>query len=127
MILLTSGVIPPESLGGLLTTGADDEGREGVIRHVVLFQWKPGTTEAKISEAFRELAGLKGIIPGLQSFEGGPYSSPEGLNKQWTHAFIMTFDRAASRDAYLPHPEHERVKGIVEPQLADVIAFDFVV
>ena len=65
------------------------------------------------------------LLPGLQSFEGGPYSSPEGLNKQWTHAFIMTFDKAASRDAYLPHPEHERVKGIVAPQLADVIAFDF--
>jgi hypothetical protein len=98
-----------------------------MIRHVVLFQWKPGTSEAKVAESFRELAALKGIIPGLQQFEAGPYSSPEGLNKQWTHAFIMSFDTAAHRDAYLPHPEHERVKGIIGPNLADVIAFDFVV
>jgi hypothetical protein len=96
-----------------------------VIRHVVLFQWKPGTSPAAIDEMFRELAGLKGKIPGLQQFEGGPYSSPEGLNKQWSHAFIMTFDSAASRDTYLPHPEHERVKAMIGPHLADVIAFDF--
>ena len=96
-----------------------------MIRHVVLFQWKPGTSEANIAECFQQLAGLKGIIAGLEQFEGGPYSSPEGLNKQWTHAFIMTFDTAAHRDAYLPHPEHERVKGVIGPHLADVIAFDF--
>jgi Stress responsive A/B Barrel Domain len=103
--------------------GTDKE--QAMIRHVVLFQWKPGTSEAKIDELFRALAGLKGKIPGLQQFEGGPYSSPEGLNKQWSHAFIMTFPEAASRDAYLPHPEHERVKAMIEPHLADVIAFDF--
>ena len=96
-----------------------------MIRHVVLFQWKPGTSEATIAEAFRELAGLRGKIPGLQQFEGGAYSSPEGLNKQWSHAFIMSFDTAASRDAYLPHPEHERVKAVIVPHLADVVAFDF--
>jgi hypothetical protein len=95
------------------------------IRHVVLFQWKPGTTQAKIEEAFRELAGLQGIIPGLQEFEGGPYSSPEGLNQGYTHGFIMTFVDAATRDAYLPHPEHERVKAVIVPHLAGVVAFDF--
>jgi Stress responsive A/B Barrel Domain len=96
-----------------------------MIRHVVLFQWKAGTSEAKIAECFRELAALKGKIPGLQQFEGGPYSSPEGLNQGYTHGFIMTFADAASRNAYLPHPEHERVKAIVGPNLQTVVAFDF--
>jgi len=95
------------------------------IRHIVLFQWKLGTTEAKIAESFRELAALKGVIPGLQRFEAGPYSSPEGLNRGYTHGFIMTFADAASRDAYLPHPEHERVKAIIGPNLETVVAFDF--
>lgn len=96
-----------------------------MIRHVVLFQWKPGTSEAQIAGLFRELAGLRGKIPRLQQFEGGPYSSPEGLNQGFTHGFIMTFPDAASRDAYLPHPEHERVKALIEPHLAQVVAFDF--
>jgi hypothetical protein len=108
----------------MATQSAGDQATKH-IRHVVLFQWKPGTTQAAIDQAFRELAGLKGKIPGLLQFEGGPYSSPEGLNKSWSHAFIMTFADAASRDAYLPHPEHERVKAIIGPHLADVIAFDF--
>ena len=96
-----------------------------MIRHVVLFQWKAGTSQATVDEAFRALAGLKGIIPGLQTFEGGPYSSPEGLNQGYTHGFIMTFTDAASRDAYLPHPEHERAKAVIVPHLAGVVAFDF--
>jgi hypothetical protein len=96
-----------------------------MVRHVVLFQWKAGTSEATIAECFRELAALKGKIPGLQQFESGPYASPEGLNQGYTHGFIMTFADAASRNAYLPHPEHERVKGVVGPHLAQVIAFDF--
>lgn len=96
-----------------------------MVRHVVLFQWKPGTTQATIDGLFRELAGLKGKIPGLEQFEGGPYSSPEGLNQGYTHGFIMTFKDAASRDVYLPHPEHERVKGQVIPHLEHVVAFDF--
>lgn len=54
-----------------------------------------------------------------------PYESPEGLNEDFTHGFIMTFDSAKSRDAYLPHPEHQRVADIVVPRLERVVVFDF--
>jgi hypothetical protein len=39
----------------------------------------------------------------------------------------MTFDSPKSRDDYLPHPEHERVKLVVVPNLARVMVFDFTV
>ena len=72
---------------------------------------------------------MKGKVPGLLSFAGGPYSSPEGLNKGYSHAFHMTFADAEARDAYLPHPEHEKVKRVALAQLAGgidgVVAFDF--
>jgi hypothetical protein len=96
-----------------------------VINHVVLFRWKPGTSQAKIDEIYRELEGLKRLIPGLQSFSGGPYSSQEGMNQGYTHGFIMTFTDAPARDAYLPHSEHERVKAIIVPHLEHVVAFDW--
>ena len=54
-----------------------------------------------------------------------PLRQPEGLNDGYTHGFIMTFDSAASRDAYLPHPVHEDVKERVLPHLARVLVFDF--
>ncbi len=95
-----------------------------VIQDVVLVKFKP-TTEAEIDDAFQNLAGLKELIPGMDRFIGGPYSSPEGLNQGYTHGFIRTFDSAEARDVYLPHPEHERVKGIIAPLVESVIAFDF--
>jgi hypothetical protein len=56
----------------------------------------------------------------------GPYSSPEGLNKGFTHGCLMTFADAATRDQYLIHPDHEKIKDEFLPFMEDVIAFDFV-
>ena len=95
------------------------------VQHIVLFKFRAGTVESKIRELFAELEQLKEKIPGILYFAGGPYSSPEGLNHGYTHGFIMTFDSPEARDRYLPHPEHERVKGLILPHLEDVIAFDF--
>ena len=61
---------------------------------------------------FAELAGLKDLIEGIVSFSGGPTTSSENLG-HFTHAFVMVFASVAARDAYLPHPEHIRVKTAV--------------
>jgi len=37
----------------------------------------------------------------------------------------MTFESIATRNAYLPHPEHERVKAELLLYIDSVIAFDF--
>lgn len=99
------------------------------IKHVVLLKFKSSTSPQKVRELFAALAGLKGKIPGLLDFSGGPYSSGEGLNKGFSHGFVMTFADAASRDAYLPHPEHEKVKQLIFPELEGgldgVVAFDW--
>ncbi|MFY7818663.1 MAG: Dabb family protein, partial [Akkermansiaceae bacterium] len=91
------------------------------------FQFLPEITQEQIDECFREMMGMVGQIPGLLSMEHGTYQSGEGLNDGYTHGFIMTFDNASSRDAYLPHPEHERVRQIVAPRLARLVVFDFAV
>ncbi len=96
-----------------------------MIRHYGMFQFHPEITSEQIDECFFEMASMVGKIPGLLTIEHGPYASPEELNDGFTHGFVMTFDNAANRDAYLPHPEHERVKLVVVPKLARVIVFDF--
>lgn len=90
-----------------------------------MFQFKSHVTPEGIDRCFTEMKGMVGRIPGLLAMEHGPYESAEGLNDGFTHGFIMTFDSAASRDAYLPHPEHERVREIVVPCLERVVVFDF--
>jgi len=99
------------------------------VKHAVLLRFKPGTPPAAVQSLFKTLDGLRTKVPGLLDFSGGPYSSPEGLNKGFTHGFIMTFADAASRDGYLPHPDHEIVKQQILPHLDGgvdgVIAFDW--
>jgi hypothetical protein len=95
------------------------------VKHFGMFQFKPEITQDGIDTCFRELVGMVGKIPGLIDVHHGPYDSAEGLNDGFTHGFIMTFESPEARDAYLPHPEHERVKSIVVPCLARVTVFDF--
>lgn len=96
-----------------------------MVRHYGMFQFKQGVSAVQIDECFAQMKGMIGMIPGLLAMEHGPYESAEGLNDGFTHGFIMSFDNGASRDAYLPHPEHERVKEIVVPRLERVVVFDF--
>jgi hypothetical protein len=64
-------------------------------------------------------------MPGIKYFAGGPYASPEGLNQGYTHGFLVTFESSAARDAYLTHPEHEKIVELILPLLDGVLAFDF--
>jgi hypothetical protein len=100
-----------------------------MITHMVLLKIRPDVSQAKIDTIFKELAALRKKIPGLTSFAGGPYSSPEGLDRGYTHGFCMTFKDAASRNGYLSHADHEAVKALIGPALEGgingALAFDF--
>lgn len=95
------------------------------VKHIAFLKFKAEVTEAQIKDIYVDLAGLQRQIPGLIDFTGGPYSSPEGLNKGFTHAFTMNFVDEAARDAYLPHPDHDVVKNKLIPLLDDVIVIDY--
>jgi hypothetical protein len=98
-----------------------------MVYHYGTFVFKAGTTQATIDRCFAEMRGMVGKIPGLLTMQHGVYQSDEGLNDGFTHGFVMTFDSPKSRDEYLPHPEHERVKLVVVPNLERVLVFDFTV
>ena len=102
-----------------------------MIKHIVLFKFKPMISEDEIASVFQELGKLQIAISQIRSYTWGKYSSNEGLNKGFNYCFVMEFASATDRDHYLAHPEHERVKNaIVLPALQDelnsVLAFDFV-
>jgi hypothetical protein len=100
-----------------------------MIYHLVLLKVRRDVPKKQVEQAFAAIGALRDVIPGITGYEWGPYSSPEGMNRGYTHGFCMTFRDAASRDAYLPHPEHEQVKAqvlaILDGGLAGVLAFDF--
>ena len=78
------------------------------VRHVVVFKYKPGTSEAQIRQVTQAFRELKAKIPGITAFEDGVNNSPEKKNLGFTHVYLLTFEDVAARDAYLPHPEHKK-------------------
>lgn len=95
------------------------------VRHLVLFRFKPTVSAADAEAVVRHFAELPGQIPGITSFECGINSSPEGLAKGFTHPFLMSFESAAARDAYLPHPAHQAFVQRIGPLVDDVLVIDY--
>ena len=77
-----------------------------MIRHVVLVRFKPDLPPGEIDAIFAELDALRAKLPGFAAFAAGPNMSPESLDRGYTHAFTADFADAATRDAYLAHPDH---------------------
>lgn len=104
---------------------ADAPSPSGKLRHVVAFKFKDSASEAdiaKVEKAFRE---LKTKIPQIVSYEAGTNNSPENLNKDFKHAFILTFNSEKDRNEYLVHPAHKEFGKLLGPFLADVFVIDF--
>jgi hypothetical protein len=78
-----------------------------------------------VTDAFRD---LKKKIPGIVSFERGVNNSPEGKNLGFTHVYLLTFEDANARDAYLPHAEHKKFGELLGKLgvLENVFVVDFV-
>lgn len=95
------------------------------VKHVALFKFKEGTTPEQVDQVLDAILDLTESVPGIEDYVAGTNNSPESLNEGLTHGFVMTFADAAARDAYLTHPEHERVKTDVLPHIERVLVFDF--
>lgn len=95
----------------------------------MLFRFRPDLPAGALKDLFQELQGLASEVEGITSIRVGAYNSPEGLNQGFSHAMVMTFIDATARDAYLPHPAHQRVVErllpMLEGGLGGVVAFDF--
>jgi len=79
----------------------------GAVRHVVMCRFRPDASPERIAEFTDAFRGLTVKIPGILAFEWGANNSPEGLERGITHLYLLTFESAAARDTYLPHPEHK--------------------
>lgn len=98
---------------------------DSLLRHVVLFKFKEGTPDAKISEIAGAFSALPGKIPEVHAYEWGTNNSPENLAKGFTHCFFVTFESEADRAIYLPHPEHFNFVELLKPHLEDVLVVDY--
>ncbi len=96
-----------------------------MLRHVVLFKFKDGSTSAdvkKVEDAFRALPSK---IKEIKGFEWGKNNSPENINQGFTHVFFVSFASEKDREVYLPHAAHKEFVSILSPHLDKVLVVDY--
>jgi Stress responsive A/B Barrel Domain len=97
-----------------------------MIRHIVLLKLR---NPSKAPHIFTALKALQSQIPGIIAITAGADCSPEGLQRGYTHGFTVDFIDAAARDAYLPHPAHQKVGAMIvaacEGGIDGVLVLDF--
>jgi len=98
-----------------------------MLRHIVLFRFKPSATPADLDGLVATLTRLVTGFPGITAFEWGTNVNPEGKTHGFTHAFCMTFTDAAARDSYLPHPGHQAFVDQLRPFEDDVLVIDYAI
>tara|TARA_R110000868_G_scaffold124711_3_gene329469 strand:+ start:1390 stop:1758 length:369 start_codon:yes stop_codon:yes gene_type:complete len=98
---------------------------DSLLRHTVFFKFKEGTTPAQIKQVEDAFSALPSKIEQIKGYEWGLNNSPEGLDKGFTHAFILTFESEEDRAIYLPHPDHKAFGAVLTPHLEDVFVVDF--
>jgi hypothetical protein len=96
-----------------------------VLRHVVLLQFKEGTSAADIRNVENAFSALPSKIPAIHGFEWGTDVSVENRQKGFTHCFVVTFLSEADRARYLPDPAHQEFGELLKPYLADVLVIDY--
>ena len=104
---------------------AEQKSPTQVLRHVVLFKFKEGTTAADIREIENAFCALPSKIDVIYDFEWGTDVSVENRHKGFTHCFFVSFLSEADRAVYLPHPAHKEFGQMLGPHLDDVLVVDY--
>ena len=102
-----------------------EESEAKQLRHVVLFKFKEGTDAEAITKVEQAFAELPSKISEIRNFEWGLNNSPEGLEKGFTHCFLVTFNSEEDRAVYLPHPDHQEFVKLLDGILDDVLVVDY--
>jgi hypothetical protein len=87
-----------------------------MIRHTVLFTWKPEATEEEKQRVATEVAKLPSIVPSVRAFASG---TDAGVNQgNFEFAVTADFDDEAGYLAYRDDPGHREV---VERYIAPIL------
>jgi hypothetical protein len=133
-ILASIAVLAGLALSGCCTTAEcgkaecpaiQTAGKAKVLRHVVMFSFKQGTTPEQIQKVEQAFAQLPKKIDTIIGFEWGTNNSPENLSQGYTHCFFLSFKDEAGRAVYLPHSEHKAFGATLGPVLDKVLVLDY--
>ncbi len=113
------------TLSALQAAAQNKKESQKLLRHVVIFSFKEGSTPDQIKAITDGFAALPKKIKEIKAFEWGTNNSPENLNQGFTHCFFVSFTSEKDREIYLPHPEHKAFVEILKPVLDKVLVIDY--
>ena len=90
-----------------------------------MFRFKAEAAAADVGAIVEAFVALRTQVDTVRALEWGTNVSSEGLAKGFTHAIQLSFDDAAGRDVYLPHPAHQAFVARLQPVLDDVLVIDY--
>ena len=109
----------------LPSKGAPERESEKVLRHIVMYQFKPTATKEQVQEVIDAFAGLPKKIDTIVGFEHGANVSNEGKSEGFTHVFVVTFRDEDGRETYLKHQAHDEYVKVVRDKREKVVVFDY--
>jgi hypothetical protein len=95
-----------------------------VVRHVVLFRFKPDTAGAD-KQALRDgLSEMPNAIPEIQRYEFG--DDLELADGNFDFAVVAEFNSATDFKTYAAHPRHQQlITELVRPILSERVALQY--
>lgn len=109
----------------LQATAQNKKAPQKLLRHVVMFSFKEGSTPEQIKTVTNAFIALPKKIKQIKTFEWGTNNSPEELAHGYTHCFFLSFASEKDRAIYLPHPAHMAFGDVLRPILDKVMVFDY--
>jgi Stress responsive A/B Barrel Domain len=97
-----------------------------VLRHVVVFRWKEGTTTAQVDAIMAALSALPDQIPELRAYRFGVDAGLSPGNADF--AVVADADDEAGWAVYRDHPAHRRViEELISPVIETRTAVQYVI
>lgn len=94
-----------------------------MLKHIVLFKFKPETTEAQKDQLAEGLGALPAIIDEIREFVFG--RDVIGSDRSYDFGLVSMFDDLESMQRYQVHPDHQKVVAHVKEICSGVVAVDF--
>src|SRR5262249_46656383 len=107
------------------STTAAEATPKRVLRHIVMYQFRPDLKPAELQEVIDTFAALPKKIDTIIGFERGVNVSQEGKSEGFTDTFVVTFRDEQGLKTYLDHPAHLAYVQIAKTRREKVIVFDY--
>ena len=93
-----------------------------MIRHVVMWKFRPGTEE-QAQEFLEKLSALYGVIPQIRGQQIGRDCSGKGEN--YSAVLVSDFDSPEDLEIYKNDPRHRAVSALCKAIREDRVAVDY--